>query len=342
MRTHPRNQITTIVLCVAIAILAIGMAYLIVQLGNIQSKLVLLSSQISGLSSALSNLSSATPNNSSNQSTTLANIDVPLNTTEISIINAAPDSYFEAAGMMFMNGSFSDTVFATKLSNKSLYAPFVVNGKPSVIYIGAVSCIFCAENRWAMALALSRFGSFSSLYKGYSALQDGDIPTLYWSKVNYTTPSGVDFGNGYTSSYINFISGEYESPITQGFNFSRRGVAYFIDNAPNSTYKSAMEFMNSTNKFSGTPFTFWGNVIATGADAIIFGNTLPTSASNLPLQHMSHAQILGQLQQFNDAFAWSEYAAADVYIAYVCPSISNSAPVCSLPAIRALEARLGI
>jgi len=57
---------------------------------------------------------------------------------------------------------------------------------------------------------------------------------------------------------------------------------------------------------------------------------------------MSHTRVLEQLQQFNDGFAWAEYAAADVYVAYVCPSINNSAPICSLPAIQTLEARLGI
>jgi hypothetical protein len=103
-----------------------------------------------------------------------------------------------------------------------------------------------------------------------------------------------------------------------------------------------MEFMNNTGKFSGTPFTFWGTVVANGADAIVLGNTLPTSASNLPLQQMSHAQVLSQLQQFNDRFAQAEYAAADIYVAYVCPSINNSAPICNLPAIQDLETKLGI
>jgi hypothetical protein len=57
---------------------------------------------------------------------------------------------------------------------------FSYNGKPSVIYIGAISCVWCGENRWAMAMALSRFGSFNSLYIGYSSIHDGDVPTLYW------------------------------------------------------------------------------------------------------------------------------------------------------------------
>ncbi|MFI5412423.1 MAG: hypothetical protein ACHQX1_00865, partial [Candidatus Micrarchaeales archaeon] len=192
----------------------------------------------------------------------------------------------------------------------------------------------------AMALALARFGNFTQLFNGYSALGDGDLPTVYWTANNYTTSSGVGYGNYYNSKYINFISAEYQSPITAGFQI--KPLSYFLQLSPNATYTTALGFMNSTNKFQGTPFTFWGTSIVAGADALVFGNTTPSSASNLPLAHMTHAQVLSQFQSFNDQFAWSEYAAADVYIAQVCPSINNSAPVCSLPAIKSIGATMGL
>ena len=122
----------------------------------------------------------------------------------------------------------------------------MVNGKPTVIYIGATSCVWCGSNRWAMALALSRFGTFGRLYKGYSALQDSDVPTLFWSADNITTQSGINFDNNYTSNYISFISAEFESPITKGFEMAP--ISYFIQNAPNPTYRQAMTFMNNTGE----------------------------------------------------------------------------------------------
>ena len=67
-----------------------------------------------------------------------------------------------------------------------------------------------------MALALSRFGSFEQLFKGYSSLEDGDVPTLDWAPAQYNATQGVDFGNFYTSKYVNFLSIDYASPITQG------------------------------------------------------------------------------------------------------------------------------
>ncbi len=269
---------------------------------------------------------------------TLAGIDNPLTPSQLSVINNAPNAYFETAGARLLNGTLTDTV-GSGISNTLNYAPIMVNGKPSVIYMGAISCIFCGENRWAMALALSRFGNFSALYTGYSSFGDGDVPTLYWNINNYTTSSGATFGNQYHSDLINFYSIEYDSPIKGGFEM--QSLPYFVPLAPNATYASAIEFMNSTGEYQGTPFTYWGTYLNVGADAEVFGNSTPTTAGTLPLTNMTHQDVFNQLASFNDQFAWGEYAAADVYIAELCPSIGNSAPVCSLPAIEALEHAYG-
>jgi hypothetical protein len=271
---------------------------------------------------------------------TTANIDQPLNATELAIINNAPLSYYEIAGEKLLNGTLTNQVVLQPYSKSSHFATYTFNGKPSVIYIGALSCIYCGENRWAMALALAKFGKFNDLYKGYSSLGDGDVPTLYFSKYNYTTSAGAAFGNFYNSSLINLFTADYESPVTAGFEFPSSGISYFVQNAPNSTYRSAMGFMNSTGQFTGTPFSYWGNTVVSGADAVVFGNT--SQGTTLQIASMTHAQILKQFGSFNDQFAWSEYAAADVFIAYTCPTVNNTAQVCSLPAIQTLEGRLGV
>lgn len=264
----------------------------------------------------------------------LTNIDVPFNSSELSIINNGPSSYYELAGLMLLNNTLQNSVFLSSVNKSNVYNSIIINGKPSVIYIGALSCIFCGENRWAMALALSRFGNFTKLYKGYSSFGDGDLPTIYWNNYNYTTSSNVGYGNYYTSKYINFLSADYESPVRLGFEM--KPISFFVQHAPNATYFKAMNFMNSSNKYQGTPFVLWGNVIYEGADAVILGNNTP-SAPPYPLELMSHADVLRQLQTFNSSFAYSEYAAADVYISYICSSINNNASVCSLPAIHTIE-----
>ncbi len=63
------------------------------------------------------------------------------------------------------------------------------NGKPEVLYMGAEYCPFCATERWAMAQALSRFGTFSGLKFIHSDPSDvyPSTPTLTFYKSNYTS-----------------------------------------------------------------------------------------------------------------------------------------------------------
>lgn len=287
-----------------------------------------------------STVTSAPQANTSTFGHTLTGIDQPLNSTQLAVINNAPNSYFEQAASMYLNGTIADPIYTS--SNK--VPKFTVNNKTAVIYLGSITCIFCGENRWAMALALSRFGSFSNLYNGYSSLGDGDIPTLYWTHVNYSV-SGDNIGNGYSSPYISFISIEDTNPITGGFMLNTPAVmASNLAKIGNSTYIAAFQRIlnlsnNKTTAFQGTPYTIWGNYQFGGADAVVFGNTTPTTSPQIESQ--THAQILSQLSNPTDQFALSEYAAADVYVAAICSSLSNSTrsevSVCSLPAIAQLQ-----
>jgi hypothetical protein len=287
----------------------------------------------------------------------LTGIDSPISQMQLSTINNASNSNFEIAGEMMLNGSISgETIsnnsvtgplFEVSFAHPAQYNALIINGKPSVIYIGAISCIYCGENRWAMALALSRFGSFKSLYTGYSSFGDGDLPTLYWVPQNYTTKGKITIGNNYTSNTINFYSAEFDSPITGGFELpaTQNPIQYFVANVTtNPDYSKAIQFMNSTNAFEGTPFTFWGRSMNVGADGVVFGNgTSQSSISNkLPLTYLSHQQLFDLLHNFNSTFAYEEYAVSDVYVAEVCSSINNNATVCSLSAIRQIESRMGL
>ena len=82
-------------------------------------------------------------------------------------------------------------------------------GKPEVLYIGAEYCPFCAAERWAIAVALSRFGTFSPLRGIHSSPTDtpASIPTLTFYKSTYS------------SRYLTFTPVEVEkvdrSPLQQ-------------------------------------------------------------------------------------------------------------------------------
>ena len=63
-------------------------------------------------------------------------------------------------------------------------------GVPQVLYVGAEYCPNCAATRWPLAIALTRFGTFSNLKTLTSS--EASIPTLSFR------------GSSYTSQYINF------------------------------------------------------------------------------------------------------------------------------------------
>ncbi len=71
-------------------------------------------------------------------------------------------------------------------------------GKPVVLYVGGEFCMYCALQRWALVLALSRFGSFSGLHYMTSGPNEGDLPTFTF------------VASTYASSYVTFRPFELE------------------------------------------------------------------------------------------------------------------------------------
>jgi len=260
----------------------------------------------------------------------LTDINVPLNATEMAVINNASQSFFITAAQMYLNKSLTIPIGANVAA-----APLeVVNGKPSVIYLGAISCVYCGENRWAMALALGQFGGFQHLFKGYSSLGDADVPTIYWAPAEYNVSQGIDFGNFYTSNYINFLSMDYASPITQGFLMGP--LTYFQQQATSTmspAYETAANTIIKLNNYAGTPYTIWGKFSVPGADASNFGDASSNATTTLPISSLTHDQVLGLLANPHTPFGWNEYAAADFYISLICASMPSPAPVCSLSSI---------
>jgi hypothetical protein len=67
--------------------------------------------------------------------------------------------------------------------------PLKADGKPELLFIGAEFCPICATERWAMYVALSKFGTFSPQPgRIHSAVRDGDIETVTFYKTTYSSP----------------------------------------------------------------------------------------------------------------------------------------------------------
>jgi hypothetical protein len=80
-------------------------------------------------------------------------------------------------------------------------APLTSGGKPEMLYIGAEYCPYCAAERWAMIVALSRFGTFSGLAATHSAAKNG----AGQAELYPNTPTWTFAHASYTSKYLTFV-----------------------------------------------------------------------------------------------------------------------------------------
>jgi hypothetical protein len=78
---------------------------------------------------------------------------------------------------------------------------FISNGKPVVFYVGAEYCPYCAVERWALIMALERFGNFTNLRYTTSANDEGDYATFTF------------VGSSYASNYVAFRGYEDEDRL---------------------------------------------------------------------------------------------------------------------------------
>jgi thiol-disulfide isomerase/thioredoxin len=115
-------------------------------------------------------------------------------------LTTVPTSVFNTVGVTSPVAQVSPP---QTLKGQPLLATTSASGKslPEILYIGAEYCPYCAAQRWATIVALSRFGTWSGL--GNMASYSGDVypntPTFTFVKATYT------------SKYVAFKSVEEEA-----------------------------------------------------------------------------------------------------------------------------------
>ncbi|HEU0003088.1 MAG TPA: DUF929 family protein [Ktedonobacteraceae bacterium] len=102
-------------------------------------------------------------------------------------------------------GKLQNPLKAIQGSPPALTGP---TGKPAFLYMGSEWCPYCAAQRWAMVVALSRFGTFSQLYQTTSSSSDvfPNTPTFSFYPKLYKEPL-------YTSQYIDFMPVEEQGNV---------------------------------------------------------------------------------------------------------------------------------
>ncbi|HEX3923840.1 MAG TPA: DUF929 family protein [Streptosporangiaceae bacterium] len=94
-------------------------------------------------------------------------------------VTSVPATAFDAVGAGTADG----------LKRTSGQPLLTQDGKPELLYVGGEFCPFCAAERWALAAALSRFGTLSGLQFIHSSPTDvyPSTPTLSFAKASYTS-----------------------------------------------------------------------------------------------------------------------------------------------------------
>ncbi|HXZ62348.1 MAG TPA: DUF929 family protein [Acidimicrobiales bacterium] len=101
------------------------------------------------------------------------------------------------------------------------------DGKPQLLYIGAEYCPHCAAERWAMYVALTKFGTFDpEPGRIHSATQDGNIPTLTYYRTKYSSPYLAFNPVEVYTNYLNSSGNNYvalETPTEAELNLWQSG-----------------------------------------------------------------------------------------------------------------------
>ena len=222
-------------------------------------------------------------------------------------ITSVPASTLTSVG----TGTADAKSVAVVSSAKTLTA----GGKPEVLYIGAQYCPYCATERWAMAVALSRFGTFSGISGIHSAGGQEVYPntaTLNFYKARYT------------SKYLTFTPVEQETVSEKPLEKTTAAETALLTKYDTPPYVSSSEQ-------GAIPFIdFGGKYFVHGAQydpQVLSGQTW--------------AQVAAALQDPSSAIAKGADGAANMITATICKVTSNQpSNVCTSPVIKTIQSQL--
>jgi hypothetical protein len=186
------------------------------------------------------------------------------------------------------------------------------DGKPLVTYIGAEYCPYCAAERWALAVALSRFGTFSNLSGTHSSATDvyPDTQTLSF------------YGSTYSSPYIDFDAVEEASnrQVGDAYQTLQRPTGAQSALLAKEDPQGSIPFLDIANRY-----------VVTGS-----------SFSPQVLQGLSRSQIAAQLADPSSAVAQAIDGSANAITAALT-SVTGNQPstVANSAAIAAIAQKLG-
>ena len=207
-------------------------------------------------------------------------------------------------------GSPASDALPTKTGSSSILKG--ADGKPLITYIGAEYCPFCAAERWSLAVALSRFGTFTNLSGTHSSATD----------VYPNTQTLSFYGSSYTSPYVDFQSVEEATNQPVGGSYATLQTPTAAQSALLAKYNAqgTIPFLDIANRY-------------------IISNA---SYSPQVLQGLSRSQIAAQLKDPSSPVAQAiDGTANDITAAIVAVTGNQPTSVSSSATIAAIAQKLG-
>lgn len=221
---------------------------------------------------------------------------------------AALTSYFRA-GVSVPDAVLNEVGVPETLTVPTTVTPTSATASTNdvVSYVGAEYCPYCALQRWALLVALSKFGTFEGLSNAVYSSSSDVFPNLTsWSFV----------GAEYTSPYFTFDPTELTSSVPNGDGGYQ----------PLETMDAGQQAsFNQYDPRSTLPFVDLGNEVV----------TIGATSSPAVLEGLTLSQIGADLQQPSSPVAQAIDGAANYLIGGICSMIDGSLPsICNSPAVK--------
>ncbi len=229
----------------------------------------------------------------------------------VSTVTSVPASALDKVA----DGGSAVTAKPTSISGAALTA----NGKPEVLYIGAEYCPYCAAERWAMIVALNRFGTFSGLATVHSAAVNG----AGQAEPDPNTPTWTFVHAKYTSKYLTFSTVEEATNIPDASNGE-----YTLLQTPSKAQQALVTKYDSATQ--AIPFVDFGN------------KYMISGASYDPgvLAGLSWATIASDLSNPNSPVAQAVDGTANYITAAICQLTGNQPASACTATVKSLESQI--
>jgi Domain of unknown function (DUF929) len=239
-------------------------------------------------------------------------------TAVVDKVTTVPTSVSDAVG----TGTYTGKIQTINPAGKALTS----NGKPEMLYMGAEYCPYCGAARWAMIVALSRFGTFTGLATLHSAVANG----AGQAEPDPDTPTWTFLHAHYSSPYLAFSTVELQTNIPD-----TSSGTYTLLQTPTAAQSALI------TKYDAPPYAPSGD---NGAIPFIdFGNkyvSVGTPYDPGVLDGLSWSTIAADLHNPNSAVAKAVLGTANYFTAAICKMTGNQPASACTATIQSLESQI--